>query len=99
MLFRSAVVRQVSSARERISRIAQDCGLTPLPSATNFVAVDCRGDAARAKAVLEGLLARGIFVRMPGLAPLNRCIRVSAGKPADLDVFEAALHEVTAALT
>lgn len=93
----ASVVRQVSAARERISHIARACGLTPLPSATNFVAIDCGGESAHAKAVLEGLLTRGIFVRMPGIAPLNRCIRVSAGTPADLDAFEAALQAVTSA--
>ena len=32
--------------------------------------------------VVEELAARGIFVRMPFAAPQNRCIRVTAGKPA-----------------
>jgi len=30
---------------------------------------------------------------MPGVAPLDRCIRVSAGTKADLDVFEEMLPE------
>jgi histidinol-phosphate aminotransferase len=47
--------------------------------------------------VLDGLIARGVFVRMPGVAPLNRCIRISAGTDADLDVFEAVLPEALAA--
>jgi histidinol-phosphate aminotransferase len=41
--------------------------------------------------VLDGLLARDVFVRMPGVAPLNRCIRVSCGRDEDLDVFAAEL--------
>jgi histidinol-phosphate aminotransferase len=28
---------------------------------------------------------------MPFVAPMTRCIRVSAGRPADLDAFAAAL--------
>jgi histidinol-phosphate aminotransferase len=43
------------------------------------------------RAVLEGLVRRGIFVRMPFAAPQNRCIRVSCGIPADLALFAAAL--------
>ena len=40
---------------------------------------------------MDGLLAQGVFVRMPGVGPLNRCIRVSAGREDDLDCFEEAL--------
>ena len=90
------VKAQVTQARDRISAIARDAGLTALPSATNFVAIDCGGDGAHARRVLDGLLARGIFVRMPGVAPLNRCIRVSAGTPDDLDAFAAALGQAVA---
>jgi histidinol-phosphate aminotransferase len=93
-----AVVQQVAEARRSLAAIASRCGLTPLPSATNFVTIDCGGDGSRARAVLDGLLARGVFVRMPGVAPLNRCIRVSAGTPADCALFEAALVETLAAL-
>ena len=64
-----------------------------LPSAANFATVDCGGDGAFAKAVLDGLIARGIFVRMPFVAPQNRCIRVSCGTEADLAAFAAALPE------
>jgi histidinol-phosphate aminotransferase len=85
------VQRLVHESRETIARIARDNGLLPLLSATNFVTIDCRRDGVFAKAVLEGLVARDVFVRMPGPAPLNRCIRVSCGTPADLAVFAAAL--------
>ena len=83
----------IERARDRIGRIAAGCGLSVLPSATNLAAVDCGSDGAFAKRVLDGLIARGIFVRMPGVAPLNRCIRVSAGTDADLDLFAEALPE------
>lgn len=85
------VQAEVAAARDRIAAIAKAAGLRPLPSATNFVALDCGRDGDFARAVLRGLLDRGIFVRMPGVAPLDRCIRVSAGRPADLDAFAAAL--------
>jgi len=92
------VVRQVAEARDRITAIASSHGLTSLPSATNFVAVDCGREEARAKVVLAGLLERDVFVRMPWVAPQTRCIRVSVGTPADLDLFEAALSDVLATI-
>ncbi|MEO0763289.1 MAG: aminotransferase class I/II-fold pyridoxal phosphate-dependent enzyme, partial [Pseudomonadota bacterium] len=85
------VVEATAGARQRIGAIARAAGLTPLPSATNFVAVDCGGDGALARRVLEGLIARDVFVRMPGVAPLDRCIRVGAGTPADLDLLAEVL--------
>ena len=87
------VVAQVAAARQNIAAIAAAAGLTALPSAANFVAIDCGRDGAYAKSVLDGLLERGVFVRMPGVAPLNRCIRVSAGTAEDLAAFAAALDE------
>jgi histidinol-phosphate aminotransferase len=35
---------------------------------------------------------------MPGVAPLNRCIRISTGPEAELDIFEKNLAEVIAEL-
>jgi histidinol-phosphate aminotransferase len=82
---------QITAARARVAQIARDSGLVPLPSATNFVTIDCGRDAVFAKAVLDGLIARGIFVRMPFVAPQNRCIRISCGTPAMLDLLATAL--------
>ncbi len=91
------VQAQIASARDRIGVIARDNGLTPLPSATNFVAIDCGRDGAFAKSVLEALVAQGIFVRMPFTAPQNRCIRVSCGTEPDLNALAAALPQALAA--
>ncbi len=87
----AAVVEKVAKACERIAEIARSCGLEPLPSAANFVAIDCGKDGSFARRVLSGLTARDVFVRMPGVSPLDRCIRVSAGTASDLDAFEEAL--------
>jgi histidinol-phosphate aminotransferase len=81
----SRTVAEIAAARDRIGGIARENGLAPLPSATNFVTVDCGGDGARARAVLAGLVARGVFVRMPFVAPQDRCIRISCGRDTDLD--------------
>ena len=90
------VVTKVAAAKERIGEIAAANGLKALPSATNFVAIDCGRDGDFARRVLGALIARGVFVRMPGVAPLDRCIRVSAGQPSDLAILA---QELPAALT
>ncbi len=89
------VIGAVATARARITAIARDNGLEPIASATNFVSLDCGRDGAYAKRVLDALVARGVFVRMPGVAPLNRCIRITAGTAADLDIVA---QELPAAL-
>jgi histidinol-phosphate aminotransferase len=78
------VLGRIAASREEIARIAQANGLVPLPSAANFVTIDCGRDGAFARAVLDALVQRGIFVRMPFVAPQNRCIRISCGTPEDL---------------
>ena len=84
---------KVSEARECISEIAFQNGLKVIPSATNFVAIDCGQDGDFAKAVLAHLVQKGIFVRMPFVSPQDRCIRVSAGRKADLDLLAEILPE------
>ncbi len=84
-------VASIARAQTRIADIANANGFAALPSATNFVAIDCKRDGAYARHILDGVLARDVFIRMPGVAPLNRCIRVSCGVDADLDLFAEAL--------
>ncbi|MCV2882612.1 pyridoxal phosphate-dependent aminotransferase [Actibacterium sp. XHP0104] len=81
------VQAEVARARDSLTEIAARNGLTALPSATNFVTIDCGHDGAFARAVRDALVARGVFVRMPFAPPGDRCIRVSAGTPGDLAVF------------
>ena len=88
---------RVAAARDEIARIGARNGLAALPSAANFVALDCGGDGALARRVLEGLASRGVFVRMPFTAPQNRCIRVSCGRPGDLAILADALPPALAA--
>ncbi len=91
------VVVRVHAARNEITRIAHENDLEVVPSAANFVAVDCGRDGGFAKAVMENLLQQGIFVRMPGVEPLNRCVRISAGREDDLELLEKALPVALAA--
>jgi histidinol-phosphate aminotransferase len=90
-------VASIARARGTIAAIAIANGLNPIESGANFVTIDCGRDGAFAVQVLEGLLARDVFARKPGVRPLDRCIRISCGRDEDLAVFAAALPEALAA--
>ena len=89
--------QNVVKSRDRISRIAHENGLTPITSATNFVTIDCGKSGDFARAVVAEMTTLGIFIRMPFVAPQDRCIRISAGTDADLDLFETALPKALSA--
>jgi len=92
--FIASVVREVAEGRREYQRLADELGLKALPSATNFVSIDV-GSAERAKAVLATLLEEhGVFIRMPGLPPLNRCVRVTIGTASDRAAFAEAFRQV-----
>ena len=86
------VVARIARARERIAAIARDHGLDatcPRPP-TSWLSI------AAAAALLPSACSTasspgGVFIRKPAVAPLDRCIRVSCGLDADLDMFAAAL--------
>ena len=87
-------VGRIAASRETIARIASDAGLRPLPSAANFVTIDCGADGAFAAAVLNELLARDVFARKPAVTPLDRCIRISCGCEEDMTVLADVLPRV-----
>ena len=86
----------ISNSRVKIEKIAENYGFKAIPSATNFVTIDCGRDGDYAREILKELMDRGIFVRMPGVAPLDRCIRVSVGPDEEIERFEVALKDVIA---
>ncbi|HWO57555.1 MAG TPA: aminotransferase class I/II-fold pyridoxal phosphate-dependent enzyme [bacterium] len=95
--FVDGVIRAVEEGRRDYGDLAECLGVPVIPSATNFVCFDL-GSHARARAALQALLARGVFIRMPGEAPLDRCVRVTVGTPAQradfAEVFSQTLQEV-----
>ena len=94
----ASVVAAVAAGRDEYAALARELDCTPLPSATNFVTIDVGGSAC-AKTILSALLEReGVFIRMPGAAPLDRCIRVTVGRPQERAVFAAAFRRVVAGL-
>ncbi|SHI48186.1 histidinol-phosphate aminotransferase [Palleronia salina] len=85
------VREMIAQSVERISAIGRANGLEPLPTATNFVTLECGRDGDFARRVLSSLAERGVFIRMPGVAPLDRCIRVSCGPDRDMVTLKQAL--------
>ena len=76
----ASVVARVAAARGRIGRIAADNGLAALPLGhPTSSTVDCGRDGDFARRVLAELAERDVFIRMPGVAPLDRCVRISTG--------------------
>ncbi len=76
--FVRGVIAAVADGRRDLVGLARGLGLATLPSATNFVCIDV-GGPNRAKRIVTALLECGVFIRMPGEAPLNRCVRVTVG--------------------
>jgi histidinol-phosphate aminotransferase len=96
--FIAGVVRAVETGRRDYAALATELGLKTLPSATNFVALDL-GSAERATSAMKRLLEEeAVFVRMPGVPPLNRCIRVTVGTPQERADFADAFRRVVAGL-
>jgi len=92
------VIDWTAAGRAEIARFTNELGLSPLPSGTNFVTVDCGRDAAYAQAILNGLAERGVFIRKPMAPGLDRCIRISVGTEKDLEIARAALADTLKAL-
>ena len=71
-------------------------GLRPLPSQANFVLVLFEGKLT-AEAAFDGLAERGYIVRwLPGQG-LPQALRITIGKPEDMDAIALALREMAEA--
>jgi histidinol-phosphate aminotransferase len=67
------------------------------PSHANFVLVDMESKEAAERMLLE-LRRLGVFVRKPGLAPLDRYIRVSIGPRPAMELFVERFFEAVAVM-
>ncbi len=91
--FLPSVKASVQAARTRVMEFANSHNLTAIASSTNFVAVDLNTTEAATNMIAE-LNKRQVFMRMPGVAPLNRCIRVGLGSDAEFEIFTKAFDEI-----
>jgi histidinol-phosphate aminotransferase len=91
--FHRYVVSEVAKGREDYYALATALGRGYLRSWTNFVCIDF-DSSERATAVMNRLLARGVFIRKPGAPPLDRYVRVSVGTAAERAEFGVRLRAV-----
>lgn len=89
------VVDEVARGRADYAALAASLGLNALPSATNFVTIDV-GGVERARALVSALARNGVFIRMPGTPPLDRCIRVTVGDSDQRAAFASIFRQVWA---
>ncbi|MEO7003213.1 MAG: aminotransferase class I/II-fold pyridoxal phosphate-dependent enzyme, partial [Ktedonobacterales bacterium] len=87
------IIAEVARGRKEYAALARELGMIPQPSATNFVAIDV-GSPERAKALVAALAGQGVFIRMPGASPLDRCIRVTVGTSDERAVFSDILRSI-----
>jgi len=91
--FLPEVLKQVQTGRERVYHLAQELGLDYLESATNFVSVDT-GHGDNTREILKQLGEQGVFIRMPGVAPLDRYLRVGIGTSDEHHKFASAFKQL-----
>ena len=86
-------VEKIVNERERmISLLESIPGVTPWPSAGNFVL--CQLAPGRAVEVFEGLASRGIFLRNFASERLQDCFRIAVGTPEQTDAVIEAMREL-----
>ncbi len=95
--FAAGVVRRVAEGRRDYEALARGHDIATIPSLTNFVAFDL-ASAANSVRMVDLLEERGVFVRRPGVAPLERFVRVTVGTPEERAGFAEAFHDALAAL-
>ena len=95
--FEAQVVREVEKGRGDYEDLARSLNIATLASHTNFVPFDFESGACAAR-MLSLLEARDVFVRRPGVAPLDRFVRVTVGTAAErthfAELFRDALREL-----
>lgn len=91
------VVAEIARGRDEYHALGRQVGARTLPSSTNFVCFEI-GTRAQAEAMVDALLARGIFVRKPGQPPIDGFIRVTVGRPEERAAFAAAFADALEAV-
>jgi histidinol-phosphate aminotransferase len=95
--FEAQTVAAVAAGRRDYEDLARGMNLPCLASHTNFVPIDL-GSSARAGRMLTLLEERDVFVRRPGVAPLDRFVRVSVGLPEERALFAEIFRDAVKAL-
>ncbi len=85
-------IRTILSEREKLlRRFAHSSLFSPCQTDANFILVRVFGEA---KKVFEFLRSRGILVKMFREPNLRSCIRITVGRPAEMNKLHAALDQL-----
>jgi len=91
--FLPEIRRKTKEARESLTAILETAGFDTLSSHTNFVLGNA-GTRERAEEIVLKLRARRVFIRKPGLPPLDHFIRISVGTEQDYKVLATTLNQI-----
>ncbi|HEY8477813.1 MAG TPA: histidinol-phosphate transaminase [Chloroflexota bacterium] len=84
-------VQRILQEKQRLKRALEALpGVRVYPSAANFFLVELA--SGRARAVRDALMERGIIVRYFDKPRIDRCLRISVGRPEHTDALVAALR-------
>lgn len=84
----------VRSGRKSLAEILRGAGLSPLPSATNFVtAIAPNGEGQRLR-IESGLAERGILIRGLSTYGMSDALRVTIGLDAEMQALSRALQKL-----
>ncbi|MDR3364632.1 MAG: aminotransferase class I/II-fold pyridoxal phosphate-dependent enzyme [Clostridiales Family XIII bacterium] len=86
-----AVVGKIKETRDSAARRLRTLGFDVPESSSNFLFAGC-GSAVRAKAIFEQLKANGVYVRYFDKPRICDRLRISIGKPEEMDVLFARLE-------
>jgi histidinol-phosphate aminotransferase len=88
------VVAKTRGERRRLAAGLAALGLTPVPSATNFVLFRVPGSfGLAAEALRERLESKSVVVRSAADHGLPGCLRATAGLPEETDRLLAAIRD------
>jgi histidinol-phosphate aminotransferase len=90
--FAAGVVRLVEEGRADYEALGRELDITTQASLTNFVPFDF-GTGEASDRMLALLDEREVFVRKPGVAPLDRFVRVTVGARAERAGFAEAFRD------
>ncbi len=90
--FAAGVVRRIAEGRADYAALGRESGVATRETMTNFVPFEF-ADGAESERMLALLAARGVFTRKPGIAPLDRFLRVTIGTAPERQAFAEAFRD------
>lgn len=95
--FAASVVAEVARGRAEYEALGVELGVPTLSSLTNFVPFEF-ADGSESDRMLALLDERDVFVRKPGVAPIDRFVRVTVGTAGERAGFADAFRDAVRAL-